>query len=56
MGLMSALCGFVQKEDISMAFAKLVVWSWNRKLFWKSAWCNIREEGVVGNIFVLVLS
>jgi len=54
MGLMSALCGFVQKEDISMAFAKLVVWSWNRKLFWKSAWCNIREEGVVGNIFVLV--
>jgi len=37
-----------------MAFDKLVVWSWNRKLFWKSVWCNTREEGVVGNIFVLV--
>ncbi len=37
-----------------MAFNKLVVWSWNRELFWKSVWCNTREEGVNGNIFVIV--
>jgi hypothetical protein len=60
MGSMWALCGFVEKEDlkriwrISMAFNKLVIWSWNKELFWRSVWCNTREDGIVGNVFVLV--
>ncbi len=37
-----------------MAFDKFIVWNWNRELFWKSVSCNIRDEGVVRNLFVLV--
>ncbi len=37
-----------------MAFNKLVIWSWNRELFWKNVWCSNRKLGVVGNIFEIV--
>jgi hypothetical protein len=37
-----------------MAFDKFIVWSWNKEFFWRSVWCNIRDEGVVGNVFILV--
>jgi hypothetical protein len=60
MGSMWGVCGFVEKEDlkriwrISMAFDKLVVWSWIKELSWKIVWCNTIEEGIVGNVFILV--
>ncbi len=35
-----------------MVFDKFVVWS--REFSWRSGWCNIKKEGLVENIFVLV--
>jgi hypothetical protein len=35
-----------------MTFDKLVIWIWNREFFWRNVWCTIKEEGVIGNVFL----